>query len=131
MIILDEDFPNAPILGRLEEDPAEGDTEYLESMSGVAWANSRRSVLPRRFRFQLWGEESDDVILAAIAVKEAALGRTYGFKWTNPRTAEEIDVCFTEDGWMLTMEGGATDPTVAYYTINVQLKEVIGGVPAP
>jgi hypothetical protein len=32
---------------------------------------------------------------------------------------------------MVTMEAGANDPTVAYYAINVQLKEVIGGVPAP
>ncbi len=130
MIILANVFPNAPILGDLEEDSGEGDTEFMESMSGLIYTNARRTTMPKRWRFTLWGQESNAVIVSALAVKAAAFGRLYGFKWTSPRDLVQYDVCFTRDDWMFKMEAGKDLVASAFYTAQIELKQVIGGIPA-
>ena len=129
MIVLASSFPNAPIIGELEEDTAEGDTERVEGMTGEYFTNSRRVALPRRFRFTLWDRQNSDVIQDAIALKAETFGGLYGFKWTNPRTAETLDVCFTSDNWSIKIEAGET-VTDTFVKIAIELKEIINGVPA-
>ena len=129
MIVLASVFPNAPIIGELEEDPAEGDTERVEGMTGEYFTNARRTVMTRRFRFTLWDRQNSDTIQDAIAVKAEAAGALYGFKWTNPRTDEELDVCFTSDNWTLKIEAGETVADT-FVKIAIELEEVINGVPA-
>jgi len=129
MIVLASSLPNAPIIGELEEDTAEGDTERVEGMTGEYFTNSRRVALPRRFRFTLWDRQNSAAIQAAIALKTATLGGLYGFKWTNPRTAETLDVCFTADNWTIKVDAGEA-VAQAFVKIAIELREVINGVPA-
>ena len=129
MIVLASSLPNAPIIGELEEDTAEGDTERVEGMTGEYFTNSRRVALPRRFRFTLWDRQNSAAIQAAIALKTATFGGLYGFKWTNPRTGQTLDVCFTADNWTIKVDAGEA-VAQAFVKIAIELREVINGVPA-
>jgi hypothetical protein len=69
-------------------------------------------------------------VTAALAVKSAAEGGLYGFKFTCPEDSVTRDVAFKEDTWSLKFQAGA--PVSSFkVTIDVELEEVIDGVPAP
>lgn len=127
-VIKDLTFPNTSITA-YQEDPAEGDTEVVESMSGVSFRNARRTTPRRKFTLTVWGEVTRADIQAVLALKATVQGRLYGFKFTPPWESTPIDVCFTEDGWRFSISDPPADLTDRCITLDIELEEVIDGVP--
>jgi hypothetical protein len=130
-LIRDITFPNTPLTA-YQEDPAEFDTEVVEGASGRTFRNGRRTVGVANYRITLQDLFSSATIAMALAVKAAAQGQLYGFKFVPPTgDGTPVDVAFKDDGWAMTI--GQTPDTLAnaQTTVTVQLEEVIDGVPAP
>jgi hypothetical protein len=121
-------FPNTPITS-YQEDPAEWDTEIMEGATGATFRNSRRTLAVAKWRITLQDAFSSTAVTAALAVKTAAQGRLYGFKFTPPTGGGARDVAFTQDGWMMSIASDALPH--AQTTISVELEEVLGGTPYP
>jgi hypothetical protein len=63
-------------------------------------------------------------------VKSAAEGQLYGFKFVCPEDGITRDVAFKEDTWSLKFQAGSLLP-LHKVSIDVELEEVLDGVPAP
>lgn len=115
-----------------EEDPGESDTEEVEGATGTTFTNGRRSTPIARWRFTLFGKRSGTLIQNVLTVKTAADGRLYGFKWKCPSDNVTYDVKFTKDELPLKPTAGTADNTVDSKTaVDIELRQVLNGVPAP
>lgn len=127
-VIKDLTFPNTSITA-YQEDPAEGDTEVVESMSGVTFRNGRRSVARRKFRVTVWGAYNSTDIQAILALKASVKGRLYGFHFTPKGESTPLDVCFTADDWRFHVVAASDDYASRTVEADIELEEVIDGVP--
>jgi hypothetical protein len=122
-------FPNTPLTA-YEADPEQWDTERAQGATGATFRNSRRTVPIWYCRLTLLDTLNSDAVTAALAVKSAAEGSLYGFKFTCPEDSVTRDVAFKQDTWSLKFQTGAPVAS-SKITIDVELEEVIDGVPAP
>jgi hypothetical protein len=122
-------FPNTPLTA-YEADPEQWDTERAQGATGATFRNSRRTVPVWYCRLTLLDTFNSDAVTAALAVKSAAEGSLYGFKFTCPEDSVTRDVAFKQDTWSLKFQTGAPVAS-SKITIDVELEEVIDGVPAP
>jgi hypothetical protein len=127
-IIKNLTFPNTRLTA-YAEDPAVGDTEVVESMSGVTFRNARRATPRRKFSVTVWAERTNADVVAILALKATVQGRLYGFKFTPPWETTPVDVCFTEDGWKANLRDPGPDNDSHMFEISCELEEVIDGVP--
>jgi hypothetical protein len=129
-LVKDIAFPNSPIIS-YEVDAARFDTEKVEGATGASFRNGRRIVPVWYCKITIQDLYGSTAIQAALAVKAAAEGQVYGFKFTCPYDATERDVSFSSDEWSWKVDVAATVPAQARVSISVELEEVIDGVPAP
>jgi hypothetical protein len=121
-------FPNTPLTA-YEADPEQWDTERTQGATGATFRNSRRTVPIWYCKLTLFDTFDSDAVTAALAVKSAAEGGLYGFKFTCPEDS-------VTGMWRLRRIPGASSfrrvlRFLAFKTIDVELEEVIDGVPAP
>lgn len=119
-------------MSSFEEDPKEGDTEEVEGATGTTFSNGRRSTPIGRWRFTLFGKRSGTLIQNVLAIKTAAEGRVYGFKWKCPTDATTYDVKFASDGFSLKLVAGTANASAdTKVTVDIELRQVLNGVAAP
>lgn len=126
-IIKNLSFPTQWIIAQ-KEDPYAGDTEIVESMSGVTFRNGRRSVARRTFTLTLRGPVSHANIASIIALKATVQGRLFGFHFTPIGESTPLDVCFTEDDWGYEPPEAPAVYADRYVEFEVGLEQVIDGV---
>jgi hypothetical protein len=123
-------FPNAPLTA-YEADPEQWDTEVVQGATGTTFRNGRRTVSVWYCKLTLFDTLDSDAVTAALAVKSAAEGQVYGFKFTCREDGVTRDVAFKQDTWSLKFQTGAPALPSSKVTIDVELEEVLNGVPAP
>jgi hypothetical protein len=115
-----------------EEDPGEWDTEEVEGATGTTFSNGRRAMPIGRWKFTLFGTRSGTLIQNVLSIKTAAKGRLYGFKWKCPSDSTTYDVKFTKDELVLKSIAGTANTTADIKTsVDIELRQVLNGVPAP
>lgn len=128
-------FPTGPTplknygITEFEEDPANGDTEVVESMAGITFRNGRRATLPRKFRLTIWGAQNSTEWQAVLALKATVKGRLYGFKFTPVGETTALDVCFSADDWTYSVIEPTEDNAARCIKADINLEQVIGGTP--